>query len=237
MAGDWIEVQTCTPDKPEVHQLAEILEIEPDAIVGKLIRIWAWADMHTVDGNASSVTRSLLDRITNVSGFADALSKVGWLKSMTTGVHFTNFDRHNGETAKTRALTGKRVAKSRSKAESVTEEKRDCNGNSVTNSLPEKRREESLDGEPSSVSKRFSKPTISQLEAYALSVERPDFDAEAFMDYYESVGWTIGKNKPMKSWKGAVSTWLRRNKPVAKQSRIIRDREERERYFIENMHK
>ena len=237
MAGDWIKVQTCTPDKPEVHQMAEMLKIEPDAIVGKLIRIWAWADMHTIDGNAASVTRSLLDRITGVTGFTDALSSVGWLESIADGVHFTNFDRHNGDTAKTRALTGKRVAKNRSKAESVMETKRECNGASVTKSLPEKRREESLDGEPSvSISKRFAKPSISQLESYAIELEHPEFDSEAFVDYYDSVGWTVGKNKPMKDWKAAVRTWIKRNKPKPKESRIIRDREERERYFLEHMH-
>ena len=142
MAGDWIKVQTCTPDKPEVHQMAEALGLDPDAVMGKLIRVWVWADTHTVDGNARSVTRSLLDRISGVTGFADALESAGWLESMSEGVHFTNFDRHNGDTAKTRALTGKRVAKTRSRNDSVTDVKRDCNAVTVTKTLPEKRREE-----------------------------------------------------------------------------------------------
>jgi hypothetical protein len=224
MAGDWIKVQTCTPDKPEVHQMAEMLKIEPDAIVGKLIRIWAWADMHTIDGNAANVTRSLLDRITGVTGFTDALSSVGWLESIANGVHFTNFDRHNGDTAKTRALTGKRVAKSRSKGDPVTETKRECNGESVTESLPEKRREESLDVDTSlSVSKRFAKPTISQLDSYAIELAHPEFDAEAFIDHFDSNGWKVGGKAAMKDWKAAVRTWIKRNKQ-AKKSGVMHEK-------------
>ena len=35
-------------------------------------------------------------------------------------------------------------------------------------------------------------------------------DAEAFVAFYESKGWMIGKNK-MKSWKSAIVTWEKRN--------------------------
>jgi hypothetical protein len=31
--------------------------------------------------------------------------------------------------------------------------------------------------------------------------------AQRFVDYYESVGWKVGKN-PMKDWKAAVRTWI-----------------------------
>ncbi|MEY2727076.1 MAG: hypothetical protein RLZZ458_2943, partial [Planctomycetota bacterium] len=60
MAGDWIKIQHVTPDKPEVWQIAEITGLEADAVVGKLLRIWIWADQQTVDGNARSVTFALL---------------------------------------------------------------------------------------------------------------------------------------------------------------------------------
>ena len=143
MAGDWIKVQTCTPDKPEVHLIAEHLAIDPDAVTGKLIRIWCWADQQTADGNADSVTKSLLDRVSGVTGFANALISVGWLMQTDTGFCFPNFDRHNGNSAKTRAASAKRVEKHRKTAGSdVTVMKRKCNADSVTTALPEKRREE-----------------------------------------------------------------------------------------------
>ena len=36
-------------------------------------------------------------------------------------------------------------------------------------------------------------------------------DAEAFVAFYESKGWLIGKN-PMKNWKSAVITWEKSRK-------------------------
>jgi hypothetical protein len=143
MAGDWIKVQICTPDKPEVHRMAEMLEIDPDAVTGKLLRIWIWADQQTIDGNASSVTKSLLDRITAVSGFAESMLQVGWLEQSENGFCFPNFARHNGQTAKTRASAAKRVEKHRKNAVSPEDS---CNAlgvtEALTTALPEKRREE-----------------------------------------------------------------------------------------------
>ena len=125
MAGDWIKVEHWTPDKPEVYQIAETLSIDPDAVTGKLLRIWIWADQQTLNGDAHSVTRASLDRLAGVSGFTDAMVTAKWLTKTASGYTFVNFDRHNGETAKTRALTAKRNASLRkrrngSDAHSVT---------------------------------------------------------------------------------------------------------------------
>jgi hypothetical protein len=129
VAGDWIKVEHTTPDKQEVFTIADKLGIDPDAVVGKLVRMWVWADQQTYDGNAASVTSALLDRIAGVTGFADALIDSGWCSKINNGFVFTNFDRHTGKTAKTRANTAKRVSNHR-------------NAPSVTSALPEKRREE-----------------------------------------------------------------------------------------------
>lgn len=41
-------------------------------------------------------------------------------------------------------------------------------------------------------------------------------DAQRFVDFYESKGWMIGKNK-MKSWQAAVRTWVRKAQEGTKQ--------------------
>lgn len=110
MASSWIKVEVITPDKPEIFQIAEILNIDPDAVLGKLVRIWAWADQQTVDGNAGSVTKGVLDRIAFITGFSDALIAVGWLAYDGNKLILPNFERHNGESSKKRALTNRRVA-------------------------------------------------------------------------------------------------------------------------------
>ena len=108
MAGDWIKFEKATLDKPEVFAMADALGIDPDAVIGKLVRVWAWFDTHTLDGNASRVTASLLDRVAGHHGFVTAMSSVGWAEVTDAGVHLPSFDRHNGETAKKRALGSKR---------------------------------------------------------------------------------------------------------------------------------
>lgn len=129
MAGDWMKIELELPDKPEIHAMAGMLQIDPDAVVGKLIRVWQWFDKHTTDGNAFGVTYSLLDRITNVTGFSEAMVFVGWLEQNDKTLSMPRFERHTSNSAKTRALTNKRVSKSR-------------NATSVTEALPEKRRED-----------------------------------------------------------------------------------------------
>jgi len=65
--------------------------------------------------------------------------------------------------------------------------------------------------------KRFVKPTKQQLQAHKAD-KGLNFDVNAFLDFYESCGWTVGR-KPMKSWTHAVSNWIRNNKnftPTAK---------------------
>ena len=70
MAGDWIKCEISTPDKPEIWEIAEAANIDPDAVFGKLFRVWAWFDQHTEKGNAPSVTKKLIDRSVGVTGFA-----------------------------------------------------------------------------------------------------------------------------------------------------------------------
>jgi len=113
MAGDWIKMSVNLPDKPEVWHIAGALGIEADSVVGKLLRVWAWFDAHTENGNAVGVSYSLVDRVAGVAGFAEAMALAGWLLQNGSVLSCPNFDRHNGKTAKNRALTNERVAKHR----------------------------------------------------------------------------------------------------------------------------
>jgi hypothetical protein len=104
--------------------------------VGKLHRLWAWADTHTEDGTASGLDADWVDELVGVKGFAVAMQSAGWLEVDADKVRFANFERHNGRPAKTRALGKTRAERFRNAA-------------SVTPSLPEeeknKRREEEED--------------------------------------------------------------------------------------------
>ena len=133
MAGDWIKMRKGLAKNWRVIQIAEELQIAELHVVGCLYELWCWADEETKDGNAIRVTEVTLDRFTGVTGFAQALRNAGWLTGSDRNLCLPNFLEHNGQTAKTRAETNKRVAKHRN-AKCVTD---------VTpEPLPEKRREE-----------------------------------------------------------------------------------------------
>lgn len=139
MAGDWLKIRHDLREDPAVIAIAEITGLEEDHVVGKLHRIWSWADRQTIDGNAPSVTETYVDRYVNVTGFAQAMSAAGWLEITSEGIVFPNFDEHISETAKKRALTARRAKKHRAKSNAA------CVTVGVTKSAPkeEKRREES----------------------------------------------------------------------------------------------
>lgn len=64
---------------------------------------------------------------------------------------------------------------------------------------------------------RFVPPTVEQVQEY-IKQNGMDIDPAEFVDYFESVGWTIGKaSKPMRDWKSAVRNWWRRQQEQSKQ--------------------
>ena len=196
MAGDWMKIELELPDKPEVHAMAGILNLDPDAVVGKLIRVWQWFDKHTVDGNAHGVTFSLPDRITNVTGFAEAMLFVGWLEQKDKYLIMPKFDRHTSESAKSRALTNKRVAKSR-------------NAPSVTKALPEKRRVEK--------NNNIYTPPISKelLSEWLLVRKKKPVTERVFNKIVKEaakIGWTPEQaivHCCENSWQGFEASWIK----------------------------
>ena len=66
---------------------------------------------------------------------------------------------------------------------------------------------DSIDKE--SKGKRFTPPTVEEVREYVTS-NNYNVNADNFVDFYESKGWLVGKNK-MKDWKAAVRTWARRD--------------------------
>jgi hypothetical protein len=56
----------------------------------------------------------------------------------------------------------------------------------------------------------YIKRILDQVKNYCI-LRKNNINAEGFIDFYESKGWQIGKEK-MKSWKACVRTWERREK-------------------------
>ena len=126
MSWDWIKARKNLREDPAVIAMSCATGLEEDHVVGKLVRLWAWADDQTVDGLVPAVTEEWIDRHLGVNGFAAAMSKAGWLQCTAAGVEFPNFDRHNGVSAKRRALDAARKRQSRSAKQ--PDQKRTTNG-------------------------------------------------------------------------------------------------------------
>ena len=75
------------------------------------------------------------------------------------------------------------------------------------NSIDKDSKVESVRGEKA---KRFYPPTLDEVKQYC-EERKNNIDPMAFIDFYSSKGWMIGKNR-MKDWKAAVRTWERKRK-------------------------
>jgi len=218
MAGDWIKVESVTPDKPEVDMMANELDIDHDSVVGKLIRLWIWADQQSISGNGLSVTKKMIDRITFHNGFSVALEKVGWLKGVDGAFSLPNFEQHNGQTAKTRAATNRRVAKSRANSNAPTVTK------SEQKPLPEKRRGRE-EKSTTTTKANFTPPTKDEFTAYmktALPAINPEWSDEQItrachlqFETYTEQDWHTGGNDPRKigNWKNTAKNSMKHLKP------------------------
>ncbi|TKK23411.1 hypothetical protein EcCFBP13530_04435 [Enterobacter cancerogenus] len=214
MASNWIKVEVITPDKPEIFLISEKLNIDPDMVLGKLIRLWVWADQQIAISNANSVTDSeqkerksnasvlskiAIDRIAFMPGFADALIYAGWLIQEGDSLFFVNFEKHNGKSSKNRALTNERVNKSRNLKRNGNDK---CNAVNVTPSnqkaLPEEEEEEDKELKDPPLNPPKGKSSGNKFDP--LSVELPEWLSPEL--WAEWVAYRKQLGKPIKTQQG-----------------------------------
>lgn len=136
MAVNWLKIEKHTARKPEVLKIAADLKIHPDHAFGTCFRFWAWVDDNLVDGCILLTTLNCIDALLDFSGFGKKLCEVGWIVDHGDHIAVPNIDRHISKSAKQRALTAGRVAKTRAET---------CNENVTLGALPDKNRIELLD--------------------------------------------------------------------------------------------
>ena len=73
---------------------------------------------------------------------------------------------------------------------------------------------------------RFIPPSLQEVTAYCRE-RKNHVDPEAFVNFYESKGWKVGKD-PMKDWKASVRTWEQREKREKKPPNSFHNFEQRE---------
>lgn len=111
--SSWIKMRCDLRGDPAVFRISEALGLPELHVVGCLYAVWAWLDGHSVDGRVSGATERFIDRVAGVDGFSAAMRSVGWLGIDDEGVQLPHWERHNGSSAKTRALKTRLQAESR----------------------------------------------------------------------------------------------------------------------------
>ena len=124
MSLPWIKIECGLINKPEVMQLAGLLDIDEHTVVGHLVAFWSWVDANmSRDCPDTTGTKRGLDRVAGRDGFTDALVQVGWLEFDGSRVTVPHFDYHLSQSAKTRATDARKKARqraaSRSKGDNV----------------------------------------------------------------------------------------------------------------------
>lgn len=246
MAGDYLPIRLHLEDDPAVVRLAALTGLDRFGVVGRLVATWTWAGDHAdeagliachacnANGNAASVTKSYqacplcnalrahMDALTGCANWSEALAAVGWLAASPAGLRFPDWHRWNSKSARTRLLTARRVAEHRAKTGPKPAAACNANGNaaSVTESLPEKRREELKESPPAPLATQEGrKPTKrdarkaqadAELRAAAAAV---GLDAGALERIVAAVAqrWPRGKLTPAQ----VSARWAALGKPAA----------------------
>ena len=71
--------------------------------------------------------------------------------------------------------------------------------------------EVAAEGEKKPARTPMKRPTLEEVKA-CIAERGYHVDAEAFINFYDSNGWKVGRN-PMKSWRAALVTWEKRHTP------------------------
>jgi hypothetical protein len=168
----WIKIRTDLHEDTAVLRLSDIMsdkcptntghaadiqQTNATEIVGLLVRFWSWVDRQTADGTGINVSRRHIDALVGKDGFAEALCSVGWLDGDEGAFRIPNFQRHNGASAKARALEAEAKQLRRKMSDK-------CPTKKAKNVRPEKRREE----------KKCSPPTSENTNGVSLREEHID---------------------------------------------------------------
>lgn len=108
MARDWIPMRLDLADDPAVVQMAEILGLDEDHVVGLCHRFWSWVSRNSNAAALQDVTQPVIARAIKRAEFVSAMVQVGWIVIVDGHVEIPNYERWLSQGAKRRALASKR---------------------------------------------------------------------------------------------------------------------------------
>ena len=88
--------------------MARSMGLSPLYVAACCMLVWAWAEDVTENGLIEGVTAADVSFAAGIEGIAEAMVEAGWLIETGDAVALPNWDRHNGEPAKRRAVDAMR---------------------------------------------------------------------------------------------------------------------------------
>ena len=104
----WIKIETHTPDKTEIRHIARRCHCTKAEAFLAFFRVFVWLDEQTDDGHVEFFTPEDADDLAGLPGFGEALQEVRWITFSPGGAVVSNWDRHNGQSAKRRCMDAER---------------------------------------------------------------------------------------------------------------------------------
>lgn len=132
-----------------------------------------------------------------------SLTKVSLTISKLIELDYIYLESFNGRVRTLKSRLSKNESQTSKNCEAESQKMKCYNSNINENSNIDNK--ESIINNTKENHKKFKKPTLEELQAY-INEKGYHFNAENFINYYDSVGWKIGKS-PMKDWKAACRTW------------------------------
>lgn len=206
-----------TPRHPKVAELSALLEIPRYSAVGLLELLWHFTAEFALAGD---VGRFSDDAIAQALCWDDASTKLidalvqsGWLdRCECHRLRVHDWNDHADQTVQ-RVLSKRNQGFIKCYDDASTKlgpskmplPKANTNTNTNTaGSAPP------VEAPPSGGISRFIPPSVEEVKERCSEIELSEAQGFAFIAFYESKGWMVGKNK-MKCWKSALAGWKIRN--------------------------
>ena len=113
MAGEWFAVDCCLETKPETVEILVATGESVYVVIGRLVRLWAWAQLNSEDGSIKATTAILARVAGGDEKFWETVAETGWIELGEKTVTIAGWEKRFSQAAKRRMLDARRKADGR----------------------------------------------------------------------------------------------------------------------------
>ena len=114
----WIKVMKGTPNKPVMAEIRRRCKCSKADAFLAFFELYCYFDDVTADGDIPFFKKLDADERGGLDGLGDALEAVGWMTFQPVGATVTDWEKHNGKSAKARMLNSERQNRFQAKGRS-----------------------------------------------------------------------------------------------------------------------